>query len=249
MDTRFWGPSGWSLLHLITYAPDQNPKMVCKFFHTLAYVLPCKYCRYSFSQYMMEDPIENSCDSSDHLQKWLWKVHNKVNKKVGKKTPDPPFSEVTKIYKEKLGQGCSKTHFEGWDFLFSVAETHPLSKAGRGSLPIHDAPPLEELTTPLLRNKWNVIEPEERLRYYNEFWACLPHVLPFTEWRELWKPDIDTSSRKETMASLWRIRSTMEKELELLNKTNYNSLCEVLRTYRSGCGASSRSKTCRKKRR
>lgn len=253
MDTRFWGPSGWKLLHLITfsYSPERDKKNVCEFFHTLPYVLPCKFCRSSFAGYLIDDPIENACDTPLALQKWVWRTHNKVNEKLRKahltKGEDPSFSDVADIYKEKLEQGCSKTVFDGWDFLFSIAESHPFSRSGNSAVPFTDAPPTSELTTPLLRIRWNYMESEERMKFYEKFWTVLPKVLPFDEWRKGWGK-IDCETRKDTLASLWRVRSDLEKELDLLNRTTYSSLCKILQSVRSGCGASNRSKTCRRKR-
>jgi hypothetical protein len=217
----------------------------------IPYVLPCKFCRASFSQHLIDDPIEDTCDTPVALQKWLWRIHNRVNEKLRTarltKGEDPPFSDVAKIYTEKLEQGCSKTVFDGWEFLFSVAENHPFSRGGSIVLPFTDAPPLSELTTPLLRNRWNYIQPEERMKFYEKFWTVLPKVLPFQEWRKGWGK-IDCETRKDTLTSLWRVRSDLEKELDLLNRTTYSSLCKLLQSVRSGCGASSRSKTCRRKR-
>lgn len=253
MDTRFWGPSGWRLLHLITfsYSPERDKKSVCKLFNTLAYVLPCKYCRASFSENIMADPIEDACADPLTLQKWLWRMHSTVTDKLRKsgltKATSPSFEAVQLIYKEKLEQGCSRTVFDGWDFLFSIAENHPLSRSGSSSVPLSGAPPAEELTTPLLRNRWNMMETSERMKYYCEFWDVLPKTLPFTEWRKGWG-EVNCSSRKETLATLWKVRSSLEKELELLNKTTYSSLCKILQSVRSGCATSNRSRTCRKKR-
>ena len=247
MDTRFWGPSGWRLLHLITfsYLPERDKKNVCEFFHALPYVLPCKFCRASLSEYIIEDPIEDACESPLALQKWLWRIHNKVNDKLRAKLENPPFSAVSKLYKEKLDQGCSRTVFDGWEFLFSVAEHHPFSRGSSSYSPLEGAP--EVLTTPLLRNRWNVMRPEERMEFYEKFWTVLPKVLPFDEWRKGWG-SMKLDTRKDTLSSLWHIRSSLEKELDLLNKTDYSSLCKLLQSVRSGCNSSSRSKTCRKKR-
>lgn len=255
MDTRFWGPSGWKLLHSITFGNQNNGKDVCAFFNYLPYVLPCKFCRASLSEYILEDPIEKSCGTPETLQRWLWRIHNKVNEKLRRQHvqvdgPNPPFYAVSAFYKDKLRQGCSKTHFDGWDFLFSVAECHPLSQASRSSLPILGHPPVEELTTPLEKNRWNLLEPEERLVYYTKFFQSLPAVLPFKEWRNVWaQSDCETyTKRKETIDCLWKIRRTLEKELELLDKDTYASMCKTLQDNRSGCNRSSKSKTCRKKR-
>jgi hypothetical protein len=38
MDTRFWGPSGWKLLHLIAAEPTKDPTAVLEWFGLLEYV-------------------------------------------------------------------------------------------------------------------------------------------------------------------------------------------------------------------
>ena len=251
MDTRYWGPSGWRLLHLISFSDSADPKNIVPFFWTIPYILPCKYCRKSFSENMAKEPIDDAASPA----KWLWKMHNKVNAKlraqhVGHQTDDPSFKAVEDIYKERLASGCSRTTFEGWEFLFSVAEAHPLSRQMKTSVPIQGHPPVETIVDPLERNRWNVMEPEERLVYYTQFWKLLPTVLPFPEWTAHWKQASslnDAVCRKDCLKSLWGIRRHMETKLELLNSTTYNSLCKELQRYKSGCAKSVRGKTCRKK--
>jgi Erv1 / Alr family len=243
MDTRYWGPSGWRLLHLISFAaPTLNKKDVCSFFTALPYVLPCKYCRKSLSEYVQADPIE----CNENVARWLWRIHNDVNAKLRVQrlsdVEDPPFSEVKKIYESRLSLPCTKTVFEGWEFLFSVAESHPNSAAGRSSEPIK----IVESDDPLERNRWNIMTPEERLPHYELFWSMLPRVLPFREWRL--QSTIDATSRQSTLKSLWSMRCEMETKLELLNRTSFASLCSELKHYRSGCSTSKRGKTCRRKR-
>lgn len=246
MDTRYWGPSGWRLLHLISFS-DHTHKDFCAFFNTLPYILPCKYCRKSFSENLSKDPIEKA----DSVPRWLWRMHNRVNAKLRTqrmcKETDPSFQSVQKVYEQRLSLGCTRTFFEGWEFLFSIAEAHPLGRHGRTTVPIQGHPAIESLTDPLERNLWNVMTPEERMPYYMEFWRLLPKVLPFQEWSDGWKGDLP-ESRKELLKYLYSIRCGLESDLELLNRTTYNSLCKELQTFRSGCTSSARGKTCRKKR-
>jgi hypothetical protein len=254
MDTRYWGPSGWRLLHLVTFgfSPQSGirQKDMREFFESLAFVLPCKYCRASFSEYITEEP------PTEPYTKWLWKVHNKVNAKLRSQNlpvcEDPPFSDVKRIYEERLSAGCSKVNFEGWEFLFSIAENHPFSRSGRTSQPMPDAPENTKSLTPLEKNRWNLLTPEERAVYYKRFWHLLPFVLPFREWRDAWKTASETfqiESRQQTIKSLWRVRCKLESELDQLNNTDFSSLCQELRSHRSGCGKHKRGgKTCRKTR-
>jgi hypothetical protein len=265
MDTRFWGPSGWQLLHLISFAykPDRDKTAICEFFTLLPYVLPCKFCRYSLSEYYEEESIEGHCATPLRLQKWLWNLHNKVNEKLRKQGlaskdhpyKNIPFEKVQSIYTNRLEEGCAQTHFPGWEFLFSIAENHPLSKEARASIPIKDAPPLSELKTDFEQNKWNVLSPEDRLPYYQKFLELIPNVLPFEEWRKVWKQTASEcattcwDTKQTTLRSLWKLRCALEKKLDLINTTDYFSLCRTLRNVKSGCSTSSRSKTCRKRKR
>jgi hypothetical protein len=59
MDTRYWGPSGWKLLHSISFSYSEKLKNKYKdFFNVVAFVLPCKHCRKSYSEYIIDDPVQ-----------------------------------------------------------------------------------------------------------------------------------------------------------------------------------------------
>jgi hypothetical protein len=244
MDTRFWGPSAWRLLHLIAAAEHGGHGNLKTFFGSLPYVLPCKYCRYSLTDYIDELPI------TFPLDRWLWQIHNKVNDKLRSQNlhvePDPPFATVRKLYGQRLGAGCTRTEFEGWEFLFSIVENHPFSRGALTGTPLPNAP--DTVHTCKERNRWNMCSPQERFERYKEFWETLPSVLPFPEWKQIWNScSTDWSDRQTALKTLWGIRCRMEKELQLLNKTTFSSLCKTLRQHRSGCNKAKRAKTCRKK--
>ena len=65
--------------------PDQNKEEMGRVFNALPYVLPCKFCRCSLTEYMDEDPVEPALKSRASLSKWLWRIHNKVNDKYSSK--------------------------------------------------------------------------------------------------------------------------------------------------------------------
>ncbi len=146
MDTRFWGPSGWRFLHQITFAynPTLQKDSVQVLFENLPYVLPCKFCRAHLTEHMMKEPLEPALASKEALTKWLYTIHNLVNAKLrsqGIPTQDnPTFQSVKAFYEENLSYGCTQTFFPGWEFLFSIAETHPFSKESQVSGPIPNAP-------------------------------------------------------------------------------------------------------------
>lgn len=255
MDTRFWGPSGWRLLHLITFTYEQSSSEEVKdFFNLLPYVLPCKFCRASLSEYMEEDPIDPHLDSQSSLTQWLYRIHNSVNKKLrGQgllKERNPSFSSVKKVYEDRVREGCMRTTFEGWDFLFSIAENHPLTVSG--SSPMPDMPEeIKKSIDPKIRNRWNILSNEERMVFYTAFWKRVGDVLPFQEWRDAWQecsPEFERlKNKKRWKKELWRIRCCLENRLELVNKDKYESVCKKLEEHTSGCNKKKRAKTCRKK--
>ena len=240
MDTRYWGPSGWRLFHSIVANPNVDRQKLEQFLEVLPYVLPCKWCRHGLSTHMEEIPYSEAPD----LEKWMWQIHNKVNKRLKKPEPYPTFHRVHQIYAERLSYGCTKTDFHGWEFLFSIVKDHPLNP---GNVPIPGAP--NEVSSDAEQNKWNMLG-EKRFQYWVLFWERLVDVFPFSEWKEAWawstKPETWTTSTKAFHA-LWKIRCDFESKLDLLNKTTYRKLCNDLAFYRSGCATrSNTSRTCRR---
>jgi hypothetical protein len=256
MDTRFWGPSGWRLLHLIAFSADKLPKQkLHAFFQLLPYVLPCKFCRASLSDYYCVDPIPNKASDYSH---WLYRIHNRVNGKLREqkllKTPDPVWHSIETQYKELLKTSCTTRMMMGWDFLYSVAFTTPCPEVPTSSMP--GSPPIESLKTPELRNRWNVLTNEERLEKLCNWWAILPDVLPFPKWRDAWHTHIKTlpvlsKGRTQTTEWLYSTEQIMCKALrDTVSRESFQGLCSELSAFSSGCSSikSPKVKTCRAKR-
>jgi hypothetical protein len=122
MDVSFWGPSGWELLHLITFTIG-GLKEKKELFNTLDQILPCKYCRQSAEQFLDEDPPDNN------IAVWLYDFHEKVNQKLHKqhledsKIPDPvkspSFESIVKKYQKILKD--REINLPGRNFLLSIA--------------------------------------------------------------------------------------------------------------------------------
>lgn len=252
MDTRFWGPSGWRLLHLVAFAAPQLPQQHLKtFFANLPYVLPCKFCRASLTDYIAADPLPAKAADYAH---WLYRIHNRVNGKLRDQklleTQDPDWSEIKKIYTRLLAAPCSQSRMVGWDFLFSVAFTTPCASVP--TAPMYGAPPVAALKTPALRNRWGLSSREERIPFIRDWWAALPHVLPFKTWRSAWITNVPKApdlykGRKAVTAWLYKAEKDMCAALkESAPHDSFNGLCAELSTFSSGCGKRSKKmKTCR----
>ena len=252
MDTRFWGPSGWRLLHLITFCADNLPmEKVQTFLKNLPFVLPCKFCRASLTDYYAADPIPKTPEQLPH---WMYRIHNRVNGKLREQklvdASNPEWPEIRKRYSEWIKAPCISRRMLGWDFLFSVAYTTPCLQVKTSPMP--DAPPVESLHTPELRNRWGVITNEERNSFIQEWWNVLPLVLPFESWRTAWKTTIKTKpevtrGRKHVTSWLYNTEKAMCAALkESSPHDSFSGLCSELSTFSSGCGRrSKRTKTCR----
>lgn len=134
MDTRFWGPCGWVLLHGIvnnyTEIKTINKKEKYKlFFSSLPLVLPCIYCRRSLTDYYNELPLtDDILKDKGKLCKWIYKIHNKVNEKLRSQglndKKDPSFNTVCKKISKKDYCKINKC----WNFLYSIAMNYPEEK-------------------------------------------------------------------------------------------------------------------------
>lgn len=109
MDTRVWGPHAWKLFHTISFAFPDSPthddvSRFSKFFYSAAEVLPCATCRMHFVSLLRDDPPEKHMTSRNDFTQWLVKVHNQVNKRLGK--PHVSFGTVQDEYESIRGRTC-----------------------------------------------------------------------------------------------------------------------------------------------
>ncbi len=99
MMTNVWGPAGWVFLHSVTFGYPMDPDEFDRnfeqdvgltrqryqtFFETAGYVFPCRYCRESYQQFLLEDPVGDNLKNRETLTKWLHRIHERVNEKLGK---------------------------------------------------------------------------------------------------------------------------------------------------------------------
>lgn len=94
LSTKAWGPSGWYFLfscimggypvkidkrkkeHRLIQLHFKNLLM------SLAYTMPCIFCRESFKKFCKELPINKYMIGRIELMYWLYKIRNKVNQKL-----------------------------------------------------------------------------------------------------------------------------------------------------------------------
>ena len=239
MDTRFWGPSGWRLLHLIAADAKQHDQAlprkagarqptacgcvaaVHEWFGLLEYVLPCKYCRASFHDYTALQPLTAEVMKTPAtFGRWMYDIHNRVNGKLrgqGLLTDaDPTWDEIRKRY-EGLHRGlCDGSPLLGWDFMISVAFTTPAADYAPSPMPDLPDDVNPDSLDPATRNRYNLLTREERLPYLARWWALVPAVLPCAAWRRAWAAAMKTvgappleRGRDAVLRWMWRMEDSV----------------------------------------
>ena len=255
MDTRFWGPSGWKLLHLISFDYEYSAASAisyANFFETIPYILPCKFCRSSLTDYYKQHPYTHSQLTNGYMnpkldvKKWMYTIHNCVTAKLKSQGlpvgPTPSFASVTKQYERFLQAPWEAQLAACWDFLFAVGYHYPKYIKAE---PMPGAPPAEQCNGDECElNKWNVLPVGERMKWYKRFWKLLPVVLPL-QIRQAWqrtriRPDL--RSRHTTLEWLWKMRCALDTHF----KDPYTAICKRIKSYSSDC---KHGYTCRRVRR
>lgn len=260
MDTRFWGPSGWALLHLIAATPIEPKRQhkVKEWFDLLEYVLPCKYCRASFHDYTQIQPL-TAAIVADHnaFAKWLYEIHNRVNAKLRGQglltSPDPSWGSVKDKYDEMSKKLCDSTPLVGWDFMTSVAfstPSHPYK-----TVPMPDTPDHTAHLTLGERNRYNLLTRKERLAKLRRWWQLIPSILPCAAWRSHWASASARSgsiasvldrSQETVMRRMWQIEKQVCAGLRCaLPHPSLPVLKQEVAAFESKCGSLKKGLTCR----
>lgn len=127
MNTSSWGPRTWVYTHTVAQNYSPKDKNIYKdFFVILKDILPCKYCRASYSEFVKELPIDGFLGSKEDLTYWFYLIHNKVNDKLRNQgfihTRNPSFKCIYKKYDRILSKADDpKAGDCMWYFLHAVS--------------------------------------------------------------------------------------------------------------------------------
>ena len=231
MDTRFWGPDGWKLLHSIAEGFPDNPSddiknIYTEFFGCLKYILPCIYCRNSFAEFT--EKLKINTTSKDTLIKWLYDIHNMVNDKLRKQgflnDKDPDFNNIKKQYHNYVidinNTNC--VNMPGWDFIYSIVFNYPLQIYEFG----------EDI--------------QSRLKGYATFLLLLKRVIPFNI-KSIFYDFFENIDVEECLYSSTNIKILIYNlEKYVKEKINckcisFSDRCNYIDKYKAGC----KKNTCR----
>jgi len=238
MDTRFWGPPAWILLHSLAYTYKPELADFYKlFFGNLKYVLPCIYCRASFTEYTEILPIDNFLNSKDDFFKWLYNIHNMVNGKLRGQGliqwDDPTFESIQEKYKNMIeGIELCKTRDQsimGWNFLYCIAFVYPEDGSNTAQTSHYHG----YITFFNMLAKILPLEGEYRY-YYNEYIKqnSIIEALKCRETLKIW---------------VYHLEKFMDKNLNHKCKT-FGEIENLIESYRAGCGGLKKDSkpTCRR---
>lgn len=97
-----WGPSAWKFLESIAYVynPDTDDRQkYFDFFAGLGYILPCEECRKNYIKHFDTNSLVKALETNDGIFRWVYDLHNKVNK--NKNIPEsswPSYEQVKNKY-------------------------------------------------------------------------------------------------------------------------------------------------------
>ncbi len=90
MMTSVWGPSLWHSMHIISFnypvePTNKDKENYMRFYKSIGDVLPCRYCRENFIKNLKKVPLTiETMKSRDSLSKWVYELHEEINKMLGK---------------------------------------------------------------------------------------------------------------------------------------------------------------------
>lgn len=89
LDPTVWGPHMWFFLHTIAMTYPLRPNSVTKkkyyeFIQNIPLFIPIEHMAGEFTKLLDEFPVQPYLDKRETLIKWVWFIHNKINKKLEK---------------------------------------------------------------------------------------------------------------------------------------------------------------------
>ena len=89
LDPKIWGPHYWFFLHTIAMSYPDPPTAVTKkkyydFVQNIPLFIPVESMAGEFSKLLDQYPVQPYLDNKESFIRWMWFIHNKINKKLEK---------------------------------------------------------------------------------------------------------------------------------------------------------------------
>jgi hypothetical protein len=101
LDPNVWGPKYWFFLHSVAYAYPAAPTATMKrkyydLIQNMPLFIPNHEIGDLFAGLLSEYPVSPYLDNRDSFIRWVWFIHNKINKHLGK--PDVSLHQSLDTY-------------------------------------------------------------------------------------------------------------------------------------------------------
>ena len=89
LEPKIWGPHYWFFLHTITLSYPVYPNAVTKkkyydFVQNIPLFIPVESIASDFSKLLDKYPVQPYLDNKESFIRWMWFIHNQINKKLEK---------------------------------------------------------------------------------------------------------------------------------------------------------------------
>lgn len=113
LDSKIWGPHYWIFLHTIALTYPLHPTTVVKkkyydFVQNIPLFLPVESIAGDFSKLLDKYPVQPYLDDRESFIRWVWFIHNKINKKLEK--PQITLNDFYVKYYEEYKTTNEKMH-------------------------------------------------------------------------------------------------------------------------------------------
>ncbi len=106
-----WGSLTWFVIHSIAYVynPQKDRESYYIFFNNLGSILPCEECRLHYKEHLNIQELNEALNSNEALFKWVYDLHNKVNKQLNVPESEwPSYESVKEKYNSFKTSSCSE---------------------------------------------------------------------------------------------------------------------------------------------
>lgn len=94
---KFWGPSAWATLHVLCMCYESTKSEIfLRCIYSFMKLLVCIICSTHAQSLLQTLPLKNYLQNRDSVFKWSYDFHDKVNKRLNKKSP--PYEYVYNFY-------------------------------------------------------------------------------------------------------------------------------------------------------
>jgi hypothetical protein len=173
---EIWGPKAWRMLHLFSIYPEEEISKKEKHYYYIFYksfrsIIPCQICKIHYES-MIEylEPLEESKISRKYIKRWVWKIHNRVNVRIGKKEIDfkkamkiqerninhqDIFFFMNQVFKQLNSTKCSMYDFDQiYHFFYTFAKLYPQPKIRSILKKLIQTNEFENIQTPCELKNW-----------------------------------------------------------------------------------------------